>query len=156
VGSHSYEVNAESSAPPDVVFAILADCSRWREWAGPMIRRSPLVREGTPAPDGVGAIKKLGSWPVFSREETVEYDPPRRYAYTILSGQPVRNYKAIVELTPQRGGTAIHWTASFDPKVPGSGPIVRRFFKTTITGVAKRLAKHAEVVHASGKRSTTS
>jgi hypothetical protein len=156
VGSHSYEVNAESSAPPKVVFAVLADGSRWHEWAGPMIRHSSLEREGTPAPDGVGAIKKLGSWPVFSREETVEYEPPRWYAYTILSGQPVRNYKAVVELTPRGDGTAIHWTASFDPKIAGTAALVRRFFKATISGVAKRLAKHAEVVHASGKRSTTS
>jgi uncharacterized protein YndB with AHSA1/START domain len=156
VGSYSYEVNAESSAPPEVVFAVLADGARWREWAGPMIRHSSTEREGTPAPDGVGAIKKLGGWPVFSREETVEYDPPRRYAYTILSGPPTKNYKAIVELTPHAGGTAIHWTASCEPKIPGTGRFVRRFFKATISGVAKRLAEHAAVVHASGKRSTTS
>jgi hypothetical protein len=156
VSSYSYEVTAESTAPPEVVFAIVARGSGWRDWAGPMIRHSSLEREGTPAPDGVGAIKKLGAWPVFSREETVEYDPPRRYAYTILSGPPARNYKAVIELAPRGDGTAIHWTATFEPKIPGTGRLISRFFKATISGVAKRLAKRAEVVHASGNRSTTS
>ena len=156
MGSYAFEVNASSSAPPDVVFAVLADGARWREWAGPMIRHSSWDREGVPVPDGLGAIRKVGSWPVYGREEIVEYEPPHRLAYTILSGQPVRSYVAVVEMTPQGGGTAIRWTATFDPKIPGTGWILRRFFTAIIGGLAKHLAAQADVVHASGKRSTTS
>jgi uncharacterized protein YndB with AHSA1/START domain len=156
MGSQSYEVSASSSAPPDVVFAVLADGAGWREWAGPLIRHSSWEREGTPAPGGVGAIRKVGSWPVYGREEIVEYEPPQRLAYTILSGQPVRNYVAVVEMTPQGAGTAIRWTASFDPKIPGTGSILRRLFTAIIGSLAKHLATQAGVVHASGKRSTTS
>jgi carbon monoxide dehydrogenase subunit G len=156
MGTYSYDVSAESSAPPEVVFDILADGARWREWAGPTIRHSSTERDGTPSPQGVGAIKKLGSAPIFSREETVEYDRPRRYAYTIISGPPVRDYKAIVELTPHGAGTSIRWTASFDAKIPGTGALITRYFSRFIGALAQRLAKHAERVQDSGNRSTTS
>lgn len=103
-------------------------------------------REGSPEPGGVGAIRKLGSPPVWGREEIVEYDPPRRLAYTILSGQPVRNYLAEVDLTPADGGTAIVWRARFDPLIPGSGPVMRWFLSRILGGFARRLAAHAGAV----------
>jgi len=144
VGEFSYEVTAESKASPEAVFAVLADGSRWKEWAGAMIRHSSFEREGTPAPGGVGAIRRVGSWPLYGREEIVEYEPPTRLAYTILSGQPIRNYKAIVELAPRGGGTAIRWSATFDPKIPGTGRLFSRYFAALIGGFAKRLAERAE------------
>ena len=144
MGAFSYEVTAESKATPDKVFAVLADSTRWNEWAGAVIRHSSWEREGTPPPGGVGAIRKLGSWPMYGREEIVEYEPPTRLAYTLLSGQPLRNYKAVVELASKDGGTAIRWSATFDPKIPGTGKLFSRYFTTLIGGFAKRLARHAE------------
>lgn len=144
MGAFSYEVTAQSRASPDTVFAILADGARWRDWAGALIRHSSWEREGTPPPGGVGAVRKLGSWPLYGREEIVEYEPPTRLAYTILSGQPIRNYRAIVQLAAQDGGTAIRWTATFDPKIPGTGKLLSRYFSAIIGGFANRLAKRAE------------
>ena len=103
MGEYSFSAEATSAASPDAVFAILADATGWKDWAGWFIRESSWEREGTPAPGGVGAIKRLGAKPVYSREETVEYDPPQRYAYRILSGQPVKAYRADVIVA----GTAI-------------------------------------------------
>jgi hypothetical protein len=80
---------------------------------------------------------------VWGREEIVEYDPPRRLAYTLLSGQPVRDYLAEVELTPADGGTEILWRGRFEPLVPGTGPLVRWFFVRLVGGFARRLADRA-------------
>jgi hypothetical protein len=156
MGKHSYDVGADSAAPPEVVFDVVADGARWRDWAGGFIRHSSLVKEGNPPPNGVGSIKKLGSPPVFSREETLEYDPPRRFGYRILGGPLVNNYKAQIELTPKGNGTSIRWSANWDPKLPGTGRLVERWFTSLIGGTAQRLAKHAERVHETGNRSTTS
>src|SRR3954471_24743850 len=140
----SYEVTALSSAPPDKVFELLADGAGWSRWAGPMVVRSWWEREGTPAPGGVGAIRALGLKRVGSREEIVAYDPPHHLAYTILSGLPVRNYRADVHLTPEGTGTRIDWSGTFRPKLPGTAGLLRLFLLSTIGSFTKRLARQAE------------
>jgi uncharacterized protein YndB with AHSA1/START domain len=139
----SYEVSAVSDAPPDKVFALLADGAGWSRWAGPMVVRSWWEREGTPPPGGVGAIRALGLKRVGSREEIVAYDPPRHLAYTILSGLPVRDYRADVRLEPEGAGTRITWGGSFEPKLPGTGAAIRLFLVTTVGDFTRRLARHA-------------
>jgi len=143
MAEYSFSAEATSSAPPDVVFALLADATVWKDWAGPLIRESFWEREGTPPPGGVGAIKRLGAKPAYSREETVEYEPPKRYSYTILSGQPVRTYRADVELTLVDGGTHIRWAGRFEPKIAGTGPFMRWYLGRIVAGFAKRLAAYA-------------
>ena len=66
----SYELTVASVAPPEAVFAVLADATRWHEWAGVSVGTSVWEREGDPAPGGVGAIRRLGRWPAFGREQT--------------------------------------------------------------------------------------
>lgn len=139
----SYEVTARSAAAPERVFALLADAPSWKRWAGPVIVASWWEREGTPAPGGVGAIRRLGVRGASSREEIVAYDPPTHLAYTILSGLPVRDYLANVRLTPDGTGTRIEWSGRFTPKLPGTGGVLRLFLLSTIGSFVKRLAKQA-------------
>ncbi|WP_076812443.1 SRPBCC family protein [Pseudofrankia asymbiotica] len=143
-GLQSFELVVESSAPTGAVFALLADGASWSSWAGPLIPRSRWYRTGAPAPGGVGAIRELGLRPVLSREEIVEYVPPRRIAYTIVSGIPVHGYKGIVELDPlPGGGTRITWRATFVPAYRGTGPLLRLFALTSVGSLARHLAKAA-------------
>ena len=140
----SYEVTARSAATPEKVFALLADGAGWSQWAGPMIVRSWWEREGTPAPGGVGAIRRLGLGVLSSREEIVEYHAPRHLAYTWLTNFPVRDYRADVRLDPDGSGTRIIWTGSFRPALPGTGLVVARTLSQTVGGFTKRLAAQAE------------
>jgi uncharacterized protein YndB with AHSA1/START domain len=140
----SYEVVGHSAAPPEKVFEILADGAGWSKWAGPMIVKSWWEREGTPAPGGVGAIRGLGLKGLGSREEILAYDPPTHHAYTILSGLPVRSYRADVRLTPDGNGTRIEWSGTFTPKFPGTGAGLQLFLRSTISGFVRRLSKYAE------------
>jgi uncharacterized protein YndB with AHSA1/START domain len=142
--SASYEVTATSAAPPERVFAVLADSARWSEWAGPMVVRSWWEREGEPPPGGVGAIRRLGLGKASSREQIVEYDAPRRLAYTWLTSFPVRDYRADVRLEPAGNGTRIMWSGTFTPAFPGGAAVMRRFFLSTVGGFARRLAARAE------------
>jgi uncharacterized protein YndB with AHSA1/START domain len=144
MAEYQFAAEAKSSAAPEQVFALLADAPRWKDWAGPLIREAYWDREGEPAPGGVGAIRRLGSKPFYGREEIVEYDPPRRLSYTIVSGQPVRNYRAEVDLTPLDGGTHIRWASRFEPAVPGTGAAMRWYLRRIIAGFTKRLATYAE------------
>ncbi len=141
--AHSYEVTARSSAPPERVFALLADATSWPRWAGPVIAHGSWERQGDPPPGGVGAIRKLGRWPQFGREEIVAYELPTHHAYTMLSGQPVRNYRADVRLTPDGAGTLIRWGATFDPVVPGTGRLLSAMYRRLIGSFARRVAAYA-------------
>jgi hypothetical protein len=141
---YSFSAEATSRATPEAVFAILADATGWKTWAGWFVRESFWEREGSPAPGGVGAIRKVGAKPVYGREETIEYDPPTHYAYRILSGQPVKSYRADVELTPAGGGTHIRWSSRFQPSIPGTGPFMRWYLGRIVAGLTRRLAAHAD------------
>jgi hypothetical protein len=143
-GTYSYEVSARSAAPPERVFDLLADATSWPRWAGPLIAQASWEREGTPAPSGVGAIRKLGRWPMFGREQIVVFDPPGHHAYTLVSGNPVRNYRADVMLAPDGDGTTITWGATFDPLVPGTGPLLVKSYLRLIGSFARRLGAYAE------------
>ena len=142
----TFEVNTTTSAPPATVFRLVADGANWSAWAKPIVVSSSWVRQGDPAPGGVGAVRKLGMWPVFVQEETVEYEPDRRHAYKLVGPrQPVNDYRAEVVLTPTAsGGTAIHWSGSFHERARGTGPAARAAFAGAVKFFAGQLVKAAE------------
>lgn len=142
--AESFHLVVESAAPADAVFALLADGGDWAAWAGPLVPRSRWYRTGTPAPGGVGAIRELGIRPILSREEILEYVPPRRLVYTIVSGIPVDGYRGVVELDPlPGGGTRITWQSSFVPIHRGTGPLLRLLGVTIVRSIARHIARVA-------------
>jgi uncharacterized protein YndB with AHSA1/START domain len=141
----TYALAVQCGAPREVVFEVLADATRWHEWAGVSVGVSQWEREGDPAPGGVGAVRKLGRWPMFGREEITEYDPPHHLGYTILSGLPVRGYHADIDLLPGHdGGTTIRWSGAFEPALPGTGAALEALVGRIVHGYAKAAAKEAE------------
>ena len=59
---------------------------------------------------------------------------------TALSGVD----RAVVDLTPRPdGGTDVLWSATFEPVVPGTGPLLRWFLRATVRSFATRLARTA-------------
>jgi uncharacterized protein YndB with AHSA1/START domain len=148
MASQSFSVTRIANAPREKVWALVSTASSWKDWAGVM--RSSLDREGDPPPDGVGAIRHLGPPVVGSREQVVEWDPPSHLGYVILnSAVPVKNYRADIRLeetTPSDGSpvtTIIEWSATFDPKVPGTGALVRSALKAMVSRFARRAASYA-------------
>jgi Polyketide cyclase / dehydrase and lipid transport len=142
---YSFEVNTTSSAPAATLFRLVADGANWSNWAKPLVFSSSWVRQGDPAPGGVGAIRKIGAWPVFVQEETVEYEQDRRHAYTLVDPAPVDDYLGEVILTPNAaGGTDIRWTGSFVEKARGTGPLVKAAMGGAVRFFAGKLVKAAE------------
>ena len=134
-------VAARSAAPVERVWAVLADARRWKEWTP--LRTSELEREGSPDPDGVGALRRFGLGPVVSREEVVGFEPPRRLVYELRGGLPIRGHRAEVTLTPWGDGTEIAWQSRFELRIPGTGRLLHAFLRAVITDIARRLARRA-------------
>jgi len=135
------DVAAVSAAKPDVVYALLADGSTWPTWSP--IGSFELERPGPMAPEGLGAVRVFRTGRTVSREELVELVPGRRLSYRLLSGLPLRGYRADVDLTPAGTGTTIRWHSTFRPRVPGTGWLYRLVLGRFIQRCADGLAAHA-------------
>ncbi|MCV7195193.1 SRPBCC family protein [Mycobacterium angelicum] len=142
----TFEINKTSTAPAATVFRLATDGARWSEWAKPIVAQSSWVQQGDPAPGGVGAIRKLGMWPVFVQEQTVEYEQDRRHVYKLVApSTPAKDYTGEVVLTPNAsGGTDIRWSGSFIEGVAGTGPVMRAALGGAVKLFAGRLVKAAE------------
>ena len=116
------DVHGTTAASPDAVWRLLGDSSTWPSWTP--IDAYELERPG--GDDGLGEIRRFTTGRVHVREEIVQRDTEQRLTYALLSGLPLRDYRAEIDLTPTPDGTAIRWHTTFRPKVPGSGWIYRR------------------------------
>ena len=141
MGQRHIEVTKQSAAAPHAVFALLVDGNTWPRWSP--IEAFELERIGDPPPEGVGAIRVFRRGRTTGRDEIVEVVPDRRLGYRSLSGLPVRDYRAHVDLEPDGDGTTIRWQASFAPKVPGTGWLLERGLRRFLCECAAGVAAHA-------------
>ncbi|GLH97075.1 SRPBCC family protein [Phytohabitans aurantiacus] len=139
------DVSARSTADAATVYALVESGATWPTWTG--LGSFELERPGEGAPEGVGAIRVFRTWPFTSREEIVERVPGRRLSYVLLSGMPLRGYRADVDLTPSAEGTTIRWHSTFDVTVPGTGWFWRlflgRFIRDCVNGLAREAASRS-------------
>jgi uncharacterized protein YndB with AHSA1/START domain len=138
----SFTFTREIAAPPETVFEVLTDHRRYSELTP--LRRSELEREGEPAPNGVGAIRKLTAVGPPMREEVIAYEPPSRFSYTVLSGLPVRDHVGTVELAADGPGTRMVYAVRTQPTMPVVGGVVVAVVKQAIKGLIDGVAKESE------------
>ena len=130
------------------MWAVVADLRGWKDW-GPW-ERSDLEAEGSPDPNGTGAIRvmrsdqrRLGRKPLL-REQVTVFEPPLRFGYTLLSGLPLKNYQATIELTGAGEGTEITYWIEFEGKFPGVAALTRSVLDPFVGDVVERIAREAE------------
>lgn len=140
MASFTYERQIE--APPETVWRVLTDHRRYAEIT-PM-RRSTLECEGEPAPNGVGAIRVLGSVGPPLREEVIGFEEPSRFSYKLLSGAPVRDHVGTVELAAADGGTRMVYAVRTHPTLPVVGAAVVGATKLAIKSLIRGISAEAE------------
>lgn len=147
---HDIDVTALSAGSPQRVYELLRAGATWPTWSGlgsfelerpsPEPDRSGVAADGAGADEAVGAVRVFRTGPLRSREQIVELVPGRRLGYVLLSGLPLRDYRADIDLTPISAGTEIRWHSTFVAKVPGTGWFYRwflgRFLRQTVDGLA--------------------
>ena len=136
-------ISARSWTPagPAAVYELLVDGATWPVWSP--IDSFELEREGHEGGESLGAVRVFRVGRARSREEIIDLQPEQRFGYALLSGLPLRGYRAAVDLEPRDGGTAIHWHSTFRAKVPGTGRLFRRFLGGFVQRCADGLASHA-------------
>lgn len=113
----SFTIRALVAAPIETVFEVFTDHRGYPAFTP--LRSVALEREGTPAPDGVGAIRRLTAVGPPIREEVTEYVAPTRFVYRMLSGMPTRDHVGVVDLTQEPGGTRVVYRVDTFPTLPG-------------------------------------
>lgn len=142
MGQQQIAAEAYSAAPREAVWRVLADLTGWRSW-GPW-HESSLLREGSPAPNGLGALRRMCSGRYKLTEEVVAFAAPERFSYELRAGLPLRDYRADVLLSEDGAGTRIRWQARFYATIPGTGWLVRRRLQRVFEDITPRLAREAE------------
>lgn len=138
-----FTVTRTSTAPIEKVFDALTDHRRFADYGWP-IRRSTLDREGTPAPNGVGAVRRLEVVGPPLLEEIIDFQRPSRYAYKLVSGAPVRDHVGTIELRETGSGTEVSWHLRSTPKIPGLAALLAPVLKTAFGQLLEGGIKAAE------------
>jgi Polyketide cyclase / dehydrase and lipid transport len=121
---------ARSSAPPSVLLELLNEGESWAEW-GPWTESSLD-----------GPIRRLRRAPITMVEEV--FPKPDGQEYRVLSGLPLRDYHAVVTVSPVDDGSQITWASTFFPKWPGTGWFFGKWLSSVVAEVASRAASAAE------------
>jgi hypothetical protein len=137
---------ALTTGGPEAVYELLIDGSTWPTWSP--LGSFELLSPGDGTPEGLGAIRVFTTGRHTSRERVVERQPGQSFAYVLEAGLPLKDYKAVVSLTPNGdGGTTINWRSTFTAKVPGTGGLYRRqlgaFIEQCVEGLAAAAGRQA-------------
>ena len=138
---------ATTTGTPSAVYELLADGSTWPGWSP--IGSFELLAPGDGTPEGLGAVRLFTTGRHRSRERVVERRPGESFAYVLEAGLALRDYKAVITLSPNAdGGTTINWHSTFTAKVPGTGGLYRRQLGAFIGQCVRGLAAAAEQARA--------
>ena len=138
-----FTLSRTTTAPIETVFDALTD---HRAIAGytRAVRRSTLDREGVPAPNGVGAVRRLEAVGPALLEEIIAYQRPTGYTYKLVSGAPVRDHVGTVELREAGTGTEVSWHLRSTPTIPGSNWLLSAVLHRVIGELLKGAVNAAE------------
>jgi uncharacterized protein YndB with AHSA1/START domain len=138
----SIHVTRSIPASPEAVFDRLVDHANYERFRG--IHASRLLREGEPAPNGVGALREIKVRPLTFHEEITAYERPTRLDYLIVKlNIPFEHHGGSITLTPEGEGTHVDWRSSYTVPTPVIGrpeeliwqPILARGFGRVLEDV---------------------
>ena len=138
----SFTFNRTINAPIEKVFDAFTDHRGYARMTP--LRSSTLEREGEPAPNGVGAVRKLALAGPPIVEEVVGYERPTYFAYKALKGLPVKEHLGEVRLRDVGGATEMTYTVAYTASVPRTEPVVGAVLRQAVGALARGIAKSVE------------
>jgi hypothetical protein len=129
-------VSKDIAAPANRVWAILDDVSTWASW-GPF-DESRIESPGRSHVNSVGSIRAFRVGRTRSREQVVAYEPGRSFSYILLSGLPLKDYRADVTVTDLgAGSTRLEWRSRFRGPIPGTGWIYAKMLQVFLGKIVR-------------------
>ena len=139
----SIHVTRTIPAPPEAVFDRLADHANYGRFRG--IHAARLLREGEPAPNGVGALREIKVRPLTFEEEITAYERPTRLDYLIVKlNVPFEHHGGTIRLSPEGDGTHVDWRSSYTVPTPLVGRIQEVVWKRMLVRGFGRVLEDVE------------
>ena len=130
-------------APAEDVFDRLSDHANYDRFRG--INGSELIREGEPAPNGLGALRRIKVTPLSFDEEITTYERPSRLSYRIVKlNVPFEHHGGTITLTPEGEATHVDWQSSFTVPTPVVGGLQERVWHPLLTRGFRRVLEDVE------------
>lgn len=98
-------------ASPDRVFEAMTDHVGFGRWVNADIR---VERQGTPAPNGLGAVRAVKARGLTVREEVVGWEAPRAMDYRVIAGAPFRAHLGQIRVESEGTGARLDYRIRFD------------------------------------------
>lgn len=133
------------AAPPEVVFDVLTDHQGYVDITP--LRAVDMEREGSPHPNGVGAIRSvyvLGRRFPAVREQVDTFTPSSLFEYHIVSGLPAERIQGRVEITPVPHGTRLVYHHEVLPSFRIPSVLVRAGIRTVIGFLIRGVTRESE------------
>ena len=144
----SVHVTRTIPASAEDVFDLLADHANYDRFRP--INGSKLLREGDPAPNGVGALREVKVRPLTFEEEITAYERPTRLDYLIVKlNVPFEHHGGSIRLTSEGDATHVDWRSSYTIPTPLIGgleeavflPLLNRGFRRVLEDVERMTAQ---------------
>jgi hypothetical protein len=137
--------HARTLADPVTVTDLLDDVDSWSTWSRPWLAQTSWERWGSSTAGGVGAVRRLGLWPTYIREQITSYEQGDHQEYTVLSPHLFREYLGrVTVVSTGRTGTLITWHVEFEPRFARLGSPTHRVLSGVISRLCVRLARAAD------------
>jgi uncharacterized protein YndB with AHSA1/START domain len=128
-------------APPEGVWEIACDSSRYPEWVENTLR---MIHTDEPARLGA-TIEELtriaGPWKAVTRWRVTQFDPPRRQVQAGEGVTTAKDMAVIIELSPAGEDTKFTLTVCYTPRFGPVGVLLDRAVRGPITRSQRRSAK---------------
>jgi uncharacterized protein YndB with AHSA1/START domain len=145
----SLHVTRSIAAPPEAVFDLLTDHANYERFRG--IDDSELIREGNPAPNGVGAVRRIRVRPLRFDEEITAYERPSRLDYLIVDlNVPFEHHGGSIQLSPDGDRTQVDWRSSYTIPMPLVGGLQEIVWKPMLSRGFSRVLEDVERMTGAG------
>jgi hypothetical protein len=134
-------------ATPAQVFPYFANHATFGAMAGgPVAAKLKFIRrirlgENLKQPDGVGSVRRIGYGPLGFEETVRTSEPGKLIEYFISKGSPLKNHFGRIEFHADGKGTRVDYTITFEPKVPGTGGVLKGVLNSMIAPAFGRIRK---------------
>ena len=111
--------------------------------------RSVLEQEGSPDPNGLGAIRVLRLEDAVGglieiKEEINHYWPPYLFGYRVVAGSPLKDHQGVATFVARDGGTEVAWHVTANPRHPETATQAQKLLIKELRRFLADLAAEAE------------
>ena len=147
MSQHSVRFTEHFNASRAEVFPYFARHELFGAMAGgPVAAKLKFIRrirlgESIKQPDGVGSVRRIGYGPLGFEETVRVSEPGKLIEYAISKGSPLKNHLGRIEFHDDAGGTRVDYLITFEPKLPGTGALLKQVLIAMISPAFARIRK---------------